>query len=340
MKKLATLLSLMVAFIWIFSACAPAANATRAVPPVAPAPSTVSKSAAQGESGLAAPSDMSNAPQAPGISVAPAAPVAPGSNAGVPATTSAAEVRRIVIKNATLAIVVKDPAASMDRIGQMAEQMGGFIISSNIYKTTSSTGIETPQAEISIRVPADKLTTAIQQIKSQVPDPTIDILTENISGSDVTKEYTDLQSRLTNLQNAADQLKAIMAKADKTEDVMAVYNQLMQVNEQIEVIKGQIKYYDEASNMSQIAITLHSEASIAPLSVGGWKPEGVARDAVQALINTLQVLANVTIWLIIYFLPILIILALVVALAIVIIRAIIKSLSKSQKPKNPPPAAQ
>ena len=331
MKKLAALLTLSVIFIYIFSACAPAAS-LNASPPVAAAPSTVSKSAGQPQSNFSAPQDKANAPQAP------AAPAAPGTNVG--GATTAVEVRRIVIKNATLAIVVVDPGASMDRIGKMAEQMGGFIISSNIYKTTSSSGVEIPQAEISIRVPADKLTTAIAQIKTEVPDPTKDILTENITGSDVTKEYTDLQSRLTNLQNAADQLKAIMAQAKKTEDVMSVYNQLMQVNEQIEVIKGQIKYYDEASNMSQIAITLQSEAAIAPITVGGWKPEGVARDAVQALINTLQIIANITIWLIIYILPVLIILALGLTLVVVIIRAIIKAFVKSKKDKTPPPAAQ
>ena len=272
------------------------------------------------------PADSSNGPSAP------AAPVAPGGGG----TTNAVEARRIVIKNGTLSIVVKDPGASMDRIGKMAEQMGGFIINSNIFKTTTSTGVETPQAQISIRVPADQLTTAIEKIKAEVADPAKDIITENVTGADVTKEYTDLQSRLVNLQNAADQLKAIMAKADKTEDVMAVYNQLMQVNEQIEVLKGQIKYYDEASNMSQIAVTLQSEAAIAPLTVGGWKPEGVARDAVQALINTLQVLANITIWLIIYFLPIVIILALAAMLVFIIIRAIVRAFMKSKKPKTPP----
>ena len=329
MKKLATLSTLLVIFIWMLTACAPA-NAAQSLPRVLSGPSAVSKSAPQ-ESGMAAPADSANAPSAP---VAPPVPGSGGAPAG-----NAVEAKRIVVKNATLSLVVKDPGSSMDKIAKMAEQMGGFIISSTIYKTTTSTGVEIPQAEISIRVPSDQLTVAIQTIKAEVPDPSKDVLTENITGADVTKEYTDLQSRLTNLQNTADQLKAIMDKAVKTEDVMAVYNQLTQVNEQIEVLKGQIKYYDEASTMSQIAVTLQSEAAIAPLTVGGWKPEGVARDAVQALINTLQVLANIAIWLAIYFLPILIILALVILLAVVIIRSIIKAVVKSGKPKTPPTAS-
>jgi len=260
MKKFATLFCLLSLFVFTFSACAAAATpapgvmgAAPAAPPTISMPSTVLKSNSEGLPNLTAPSDSSNAPQSAAN---------PGSNGGG-IGGNAVEAKRIVIKNGTLSIVVKDPGASLDRIAKMAEQMGGFIVSSNIFKTTTSSGVEMPQAQISIRVPADKLTAAVEQIKAETPDPAKDVLTENITGSDVTKEYTDLQSRLTNLQNAADQLKAIMAKADKTEDVMSVYNQLMQVNEQIEVIKGQIKYYDEASNMSEIAVTLQSDRPFA-----------------------------------------------------------------------------
>jgi hypothetical protein len=333
MKKFAAFFTFVMVLSWFVSACAPAAaNTSRAVAPALP-PSTVSKSVGQDQQGFGgAPSDSLNAPSAP------AAPPAPGAETSGAVVSGAvpADAKRIVIKNATLSIVVKDPGASMDRIGKLADQMGGFIVSSNIYKTTTSNGVEIPQAQISIRVPANQLTVALDKIKSEVTDPTTDIITENVTGSDVTKEYTDLQSRLTNLQNAADQLKTIMAQAQKTEDVMSVYNQLMQVNEQIEVLKGQIKYYDEASNMSEIAVTLQSEAAIAPLTVGGWKPEGVARDAVQALINSLQFLANATIWIVILVLPILILLALAIYILFIIIRAIFKGLNKSKKPKTPP----
>jgi hypothetical protein len=320
MKKINLFLIFISICVILLSGCSPAATA---IPNVQKSMSDSAGSAAQ------------VAPAA----VAPEAP-SPETESSVNGSTTAAtgnsDFKRIVIKEATLSIVVKDPATSLDVIGKMSESMGGFIVSSNIYKSTTSDGIEVPQAEINIRVPAEKLTEAINTIKSQVSDPATGVTIERVTGSDVTKEYTDLQSRLKNLESAADQLRDIMSKAYKTEDVMSVYNQLMQVNEQLEVIKGQIKYYDEASNLSQISVTLQSEESVKPLTVGGWKPEGIARDAVQALITTLQVLGNIAIWLVLYFLPLILVLAIVVVMIVFIIRAIIKAFKRPKKPQTPP----
>jgi len=222
-----------------------------------------------------------------------AAPAAPGEL-----------VNRIVIKNAELSIVVQDPADAMNSISEMAEKMGGFIVSSQLYKVTLEAGLEVPEANITVRVPADQLEEALNEIKALVDDPALDILNENVSGQDVTSEYTDLQSRLTNLENTAAKLKEIMASARDTQDVLAVYNELTRVNEQIEVLKGQIKYYDEASALSAINVHLQSKESVKPLTIGGWQPAGVARDAIQTLINALKFLANALIWVSLFCLPI------------------------------------
>ena len=45
-----------------------------------------------------------------------------------------------------------------------------------------------------------------------------------------------------------------------------------------------------------------------PIEVAGWRPQGVAREAIEALISTLQGLANVAIWLVAYILPLLLLL--------------------------------
>ena len=103
---------------------------------------------------------------------------------------------------------------------------------------------------------------------------------------------------------------------------MSVYNQLTATREQIEVLKGQIKYYEESAAMSAVEINIVSKAGLAPISIGGWQPAGVARDAVQALLNTLKFFAYAGIWIICYIVPVLIALALPVVAVILIIRAI------------------
>src|SRR5690606_30935696 len=77
-----------------------------------------------------------------------------------------------------------------------------------------------------------------------------------------------------------------------------------QVNEQIEVLKGQIKYYEESAAMSAITVTLRAKEAVAPITIGTWKPEGVARDAIRALIRAYQALVSGAIWLVLFCLPV------------------------------------
>lgn len=207
---------------------------------------------------------------------------------------------RIILKNASLSVSVDDPAASMDAIFRMAEEMGGFVVSSNLYYYEIESGAEVPQASITIRVPAERLDEALAQIEAGSGR----VLSKNINGQDVTREYTDLQSRLRNLEEAEAQLQEIMDGAVRTEDVLNVHNQLVFVREQIEVIQGQIQYFEQSAAFSMISIELVADAAVQPLNIGGWQPAGVAKEAVQALINTSQALANAAIWITLYVLPV------------------------------------
>jgi hypothetical protein len=211
------------------------------------------------------------------------------------------QVERIVIKNANLTIAVESPAATVDTIARMAEEMGGFVVTSNLYRTTLSNGVEAPRGSITVRVPAERLNEALELIRAQSDIPPMN---ETTNSQDVTEDYTDLQSRLRNLEAAEAQLQKFMEDARNTEDVLAVYQQLTQVREQIEVTKGRIQYYEQSAALSSVTVEILPNAAVQPLSVGGWQPVGVARQALQALIRTLQVLVNILIYLVLLVLPV------------------------------------
>jgi len=238
--------------------------------------------------------------------------------AGAPSTANSgtAAIKQMIIMNANLEIAVDDPGASMSAIQKMAADMGGFTVSSNIYKTYTSDGVEVPAASVTIRVPAEKLNDALDQIKALTGDPVKYTLSENISGQDVTQEYTDLKSRLRNLEEANAKLSELYDNAIKTEDALAIYQQKVQVTEQIEVLKGQIQYYEQASSKSAITVQIVAKATIAPITIAGWQPAGVARDAVQALINFGKGLVNFLIWLGILIIPIVIVIGLPIFLLV------------------------
>ena len=211
---------------------------------------------------------------------------------------------RMVIKDANLSIVVEEPSLAMDAIGEMADDMGGYVVSSNLYETQTDSGVKVPRARISIRVPVQKLNEALEQIKAGAGR----VLSEKISGQDVTREYTDLESRLRNLESAEEQLAEIMDEAKDTEDVLSVYNRLVEVREEIEVIQGQMQYYERSAALSSISVDIQADAAVQPLTIGGWQLVGVAKRAIQALINTLKFFGNVAIYLILLIIPVVLIL--------------------------------
>lgn len=252
-----------------------------------------------------------------GGAVPPAEPQAPEMDKGEESggrslDSQAVQTERIVIRNASLSIVVEDPAQVMEDILRMANDMGGFVVNSQLYQRSTQSGAQVQEASVTIRVPVERLDDAREQIKGYVKDPKVDILSDNVSGQDVTQEYTDLESRLRNQEAAAAQLREIMETATKPEDVLRVFNELKAVNQEIELLKGQIKYFDEAAAMSAISVTIQAEETVEPVSVAGWSPKGVARDALQALIDIYQFIASAAIWIVITCLPVAIPLGLVV----------------------------
>jgi hypothetical protein len=249
---------------------------------------------------------------------------------------AAAQVERMVIQNADLAIVVADVETRAKEISSMAVQMGGYVVSSNMYQSYANNGALVPESSVVIRVPAERLEDALKQIKADV----VEVQSENRSGQDVTAEYVDLKSRLKNYEAAEAQLEEIMKNATDTEDVVNVFNQLVYYREQIELVKGQMKYYEEASALSAITVRIIAEETIQPIKIAGWEPQGVARDAIQDLIYFFQDFADFLIRFVIYTLPVWITVGIPLYLVFLAARAIFRKLRGNKSKKESAPAVE
>jgi hypothetical protein len=215
------------------------------------------------------------------------------------------ESERLVIRNANLTLVVEDPSQRARDIAMLAEEMGGFVVTSNVYQSTFGQGVLATQASITVRIPADSLDQALERIKSGA----VEVRSENISGQDVTQEYTDLQSQLRNLEAAEVELREIMASLTKAEDVLRVFDDLRQVRQEIEVIKGRIQYFEQSARLSAVSVELLPDVVSQPLKIGRWQPEGTAKAALEALINVLRFLADAAIVIVILIAPVLFLVA-------------------------------
>jgi len=267
----------------------------------------------------------------PSVAEAPpfdaAAPVTDIAKSLEQSTGNVQNVERLVIKNADMAIVVRDPKADMARISKLAQDMGGYVVSSNLYQTYYGPyNTEVPEATITIRVPSEKLEEALAEIKKDA----VDVNYENTSGVDVTSEYVDLQSRLSAKQAAEKKLLEILDKADRTEDVLAVYSQLQLIQTEIESLKGQIKYYEQSASLSAISIRLIAEEGTQPIAIGPWRPEGAAKEAVEDLVYFFQNFVEFLIRFVIFTLPALIMIAIPLVLVFFAGRALFRRFRKTK----------
>ena len=239
---------------------------------------------------------------------------------------------RMVIQNASMRVSVADPSQAMQATSALANRLGGYVVSSQRW--TDSGGYERVSYEhtsISVRVPAEKLEEAMQAIREMSPDGENGVLSESLSGQDVTSDFVDSSSRLRNLKAAEEQLMELMENTEDLEATMMVFRELTEIRSQIEVLEGHIKYLQESSALSSLSAEFVAEKSLQPIDIGGWKPEGVAKDALQTLVRTFQKLVDFLIRFSISCLPFLIPLG--VGLYF-LIKAINKSSAKRRAKKN------
>lgn len=199
---------------------------------------------------------------------------------------------RLIIKNGSMSIVVKNVQESAKAIGEFATKNGGFVVYSNIYKNDIA-----PVAEVRIRIPVEKFDSGISEIKKFG-----EVKSESVDGQDVTEEYVDLESQLKNLKATENQFLAIMAKAEKITDILAVQNELKRVRSEIETITGRMKYLEKSAAMSTLSVSLSSDPDALPTFYKEvkWKPLGVLKSAVRTLVEVGKYLVNFAIWLVVF----------------------------------------
>jgi hypothetical protein len=227
-----------------------------------------------------------------------------------------ADVERKIVYNVHLHLIVGDTNEAFEGVQRLAEEMGGFVADSNVWRDEGH-----PRASMTVRVPADKLNDALAQFRALA----LDVESESMDSQDVTEEYVDLRARLRNEQRTEAELLELLesrSERGKTSDILEVHRELGQVRQRVEQIQGRMNYLEKTSAMATVRIQLTPDVLMQPIDVGGWRPQGTARNAVRWLLRTLQFFADAAIVFFIYILPTLLLVAIPITILILIIRAI------------------
>lgn len=211
---------------------------------------------------------------------------------------------RMIIWTGNISLIVKDAEKSLEKVEAIAKDLGGYMVNSNSWHQE-----EQLRANLTIRVPAEEFDTAMARLK----DLAIRVEHRNVSTQDVTEEYTDLDARLRNLEATEKELLELLTevreRTGKAEDILAVHREVSNIRGQIEQVKGRMQYLEKMTAMATINIELIPDALARPIVVAGWRPSGTAANALRILVKTLQFIVDAAIWLIIYVLPTLVVIA-------------------------------
>ena len=208
---------------------------------------------------------ISGPPGAPGNSDAAMKMASDESGESIPGQDVATLVqqRRIIVRTVDMGIVVDDVGQSIDAIGGLAEEMGGWLV--------SSSHAEEHFGFVSVRVPAERLEEAIQRLRGMAQD----VKSEITSSRDVTDEYYDIQARLTNLEATEGALIKLLDRAEKVEDALSIQQSLSEVQENIERLQGRIKLLEQTAAYSLINVSLELVKGKMSIDAGADKSTAV-----------------------------------------------------------------
>lgn len=244
----------------------------------------------------AATETASTSDAAPTPLLAVGAPVRVAAKSAVPAASSP---QRMIVRTASMSLVVSDSRDAIDAITAAAERNGGYVNDSKVWREG-----ELLRATMTLRVPSQKLSAILADVRRVAKR----VQSESISSQEVTEEYVDLGSRLRNLEAAENELRQLMTtvreRARRAADVIEMHQQLTTIRSEIEQVKGRMRYLEQVSAMSSINLELIPDAIAQPVVEPGWQPLVVAKNAARSLVAALQGLTNVVIWFAIYLLPI------------------------------------
>jgi len=209
---------------------------------------------------------------------------------------------RLVIRNSWLSLLVGSVRESQKVIIKKAQELGGYMVNSRI---DSPLGVD--QGTVTVRVPEEKLDETLAYFRGL----SLRVVSENLVGTDVTDKFVDIQARLDTLAKTKLKFEDILTKAEKVQDILAVQRELVNLQKQIDRLKGREKYLEKSAQFAKVTVYLATDELALPYAPAQpWRPQVIFKQAVRSLVSSGRSLASAVIWAGVYavvWLPLLVI---------------------------------
>jgi hypothetical protein len=199
---------------------------------------------------------------------------------------------RKIITEGYLSLQVTNVEQTIDLVKAKSTELGGYLVNSQISRQEFS-----DSATVSVRVPSEK----VEEFISYAKENAVKVVSENTSGSDITDQYVDLDTRLAQLTEQKAKLEAILKSAVTVQDIMAVQPYITQIQSEIDSVKGQTNYINGATKASLVTMYLSTDELSLPYTPEmSWRPQVIFKNAMRSLIAHIQLLGTAVIWIGVY----------------------------------------
>lgn len=155
---------------------------------------------------------------------------------------SAETQERKLIKNGSVTLEVQSLAAADKSIEEWCNGFGGYISNSSVYQSN---------AYYTVKIPASRFDEAMKTAGE------LGTLREHsVSTQDVSEQYYDLQTRLSNKKVMRDNLQKYLAQAKDIKDMLQIEKELNAVLTEIESMEGRMKRLSNQIDYATISISV------------------------------------------------------------------------------------
>ncbi len=177
--------------------------------------------------------------------------------------TAPTAIDRKIIRNAELQLESNSPEESQQKITQIAQNAGGFVVESAQTASDVKSSVR-DSVSLTIRIPAAKFDETINEIRKTGTRT----ISETVKGQDVTEEFIDIEARLKTQKALEQQFVEIIKQAKTVEDALNVQSELAEVRGEIEKVEGRKRFLENQASLSTIKIRLQTPAAVSAGSTG------------------------------------------------------------------------
>ncbi|GAB6938569.1 DUF4349 domain-containing protein [Isoptericola variabilis] len=201
---------------------------------------------------------------------------------GAAVAKSAAEpgaaAAREIVTTGSATVVADDPATAATKLARLVEQAGGRV---ERRSETATTDDSPGSASLTVRLPADRMTGAVEALGTLGTVENVDV-----TSTDVTGEGQDLDARIAALTTSTDRLRELMKSAGSTEDLLQVEQELSERQADLDALTAQRQRLSDQVAMSTLDVEIVPEPVAAAQSRGGFL--GGLASGWGALVTTVQ----------------------------------------------------